>query len=258
MNLFFITSKLLAFVEQPLNWVLALLVFAVVLSVLKRVTASKRVGLAAVTLLCLLGVDAFSESATRNLENLVPASPIAIDSVAGAIVLGGGVQGGPVPVERKQVLLNAAAERITVAVALARRYPSLKVVFSGLSPALTHRGISEADAAAQFFEQQGLAPARIVLEGRSRNTHENALFSAQLPGIDISKPWLLITSAAHMPRSYGVFRKAGWNVAPYPVDFQTGTTISYSGYSLAGGVQRWQVVLHELLGMAMYKATGRM
>ena len=257
MDLFFIASKLLSFLEQPLNWVLSLLLLSGLCALVKRHTAAKRLRALSIILLLLIGVVAIPDVALQRLEDAVPTTSHPIDAFEGVIVLGGVMQSGRMPIERRQVLLGDAAERITEAVALARRYPALKIVFSGFSPEIFPDGISEADAAAQFFEQQGIPGSRLIREGRSRNTHENALYSLQLPGIDAAKRWLLLTSASHMPRAFAIFKKAGWNVEPYPVDFHTGRTINYLHYSLVSGADRWNIVLHELLGIAVYKITGR-
>ena len=69
--------------------------------------------------------------------------------------------------------------------------------------------------------------------------------------------WLLLTSAAHMPRAMAVYRKAGWNVTAYPVDFRAGLQTPWWEYSLSQGTQRWQLALHELVGHGAYRLAGR-
>ena len=59
------------------------------------------------------------------------------------------------------------------------------------------------------------------MERRARNTLENAEFAKALAVPRPGERWLLVTSAFHMPRSVGLFRKAGFNVEPYPVDWRT-------------------------------------
>ena len=60
------------------------------------------------------------------------------------------------------------------------------------------------------------------MERRSRNTQENAEFSKAIAAPKPGERWLLVTSAYHMPRSVGLFRKAGFAVEPYPVDWRVG------------------------------------
>ena len=96
---------------------------------------------------------------------------------------------------------------------------------------------------------------RVVLEGGSRTTRENARQVAALLGERCRQPWLLVTSAWHMPRSVSEFEAVGCQVTPYPVDFRTGNAAPWTEYSLARSVMLWQVALHEWLGLWVYWAT---
>src|SRR5262249_50634996 len=122
---------------------------------------------------------------------------------------------------RHEVALNEAAERMTVVAELARRYPAARILFSGGSAALIFYEGNEAEFAGQLLESFGIAHERIVLEDRSRNTVENAIFSKALANPKPGERWLVVTSAYHMPRAVGVFRKAGFAVEAYPVDWRT-------------------------------------
>jgi uncharacterized SAM-binding protein YcdF (DUF218 family) len=103
----------------------------------------------------------------------------------------------------------------------------------------------------------GVDPQRLLLESASRTTYENAVLSAQLPGVDKTQPWLLLTSAWHMPRSMATFRKAGWNVTPWPADYRAGLETPWTQYSLAQGAEKWRTALHEILGLCVYRLSGR-
>jgi uncharacterized SAM-binding protein YcdF (DUF218 family) len=136
------------------------------------------------------------------------------EKVDGIIVLGGAVRlfwtyriGQPG--------LNEHAERMTEAIALSRRYPDARLIFTGGN---TQR-ISESDVARQFFETQGMDMSRITFEDQSHSTYDNAVLTKKLIEPQPGQTWLLVTSAYHMPRSIGAFRKAGWDVVPYPVDY---------------------------------------
>ena len=58
-----------------------------------------------------------------------------------------------------------------------------------------------------------------MLEDQSRNTRENAIFTRRLVDPKPGERWLLVTSAWHMPRAIGVFRKAGFEIEAFPVDY---------------------------------------
>ena len=78
-----------------------------------------------------------------------------------------------------------------------------------------------------------------------------------MPGIDPQLPWLLLTSAWHMPRAMAVFEKQGWNVTAYPVDFRAGQQTPWLQYHMATGAKKWHTALHELLGLLAYRLSGR-
>jgi uncharacterized SAM-binding protein YcdF (DUF218 family) len=131
------------------------------------------------------------------------------------------------------------------------------VLFTGGEGELFANGISEAERARRFFEGQGIPASKLLFESASRTTYENAVLSRQLPGVDPTQPWLLLTSAFHMPRAMAAFRRAGWHVTAYPVDFRSGLATPWTQYSMDQGVQKWRVALHELLGLLAYRLTGR-
>ncbi len=143
-----------------------------------------------------------------------------------------------------------------IPVALSRQYPHLRLLFSGGQSDIIDRGISVADAAREFYASMGVPPERVLYERAARTTYENAIFSALVPGVDKTQPWLLVTSAWHMPRSMALFRAAGWNVTPYPVDFCARSDTPWTSYSLRRGALRWQLVLHEVGGMVAFAVLG--
>lgn len=71
------------------------------------------------------------------------------------------------------------------------------------------------------------------------------------------KPWLLITSASHIYRSIGIFQKQGIEVIPVPVDYQTGHQLRWRSFDLEEGVQNWNRLNHEVVGLIAYWITGK-
>ena len=115
--------------------------------------------------------------------------------------------------------------------------------------------MTESALARLFYEEQGIDMQRVLLEAGSRNTRENAQLVAKLLGEKCRQPWLLVTSASHMPRSVAEFRSSGCNITPYPVDFRTGEFTPFTEYELAESLHRWQTALHEWLGIIAYSLT---
>lgn len=154
------------------------------------------------------------------LEERFPPPSELPKSITGIIVLGGSEKAG-VTATRGQPSLNEGGERLITFVGLARRYPEAKLIFAGGSGSLTSQEYKSNDTARMLFELLGLNTERVLYDAKARNTYENAVNSFELIGRKPEGNWILITSAFHMPRAVGIFRKVGWRVIPYPVDYQT-------------------------------------
>jgi uncharacterized SAM-binding protein YcdF (DUF218 family) len=151
--------------------------------------------------------------------------------VAGVIALGGTFSGQQSP-----------GARVLAAIQLAKRFPSARIVFSGKEETA---GAAGADAA-QMFMAAGISPERIMIEGRSRSTAENAEFSRALVRPEKGSRWILVTSAFHMPRAVGAFRAAGFSVEAYPVEYILTPSAGDAG-----------IALKEIIALPFYRLTGR-
>ncbi|MGY6646733.1 MAG: YdcF family protein [Salinarimonas sp.] len=257
--MFFIISKIVWFLLAPSN-LLALLVALGLL--LASLTRARRSGLALAGIACaglfLFGMTPLASLAMRTLEARFPVAEPLTGTVHGIVVLGGS-QDPDASIALGQPVLNEAAERLVVGLELARRFPDARVLLSGGSGALAGNDTSEARAGALMLESLGLDPVRILIEERSRNTHENAVFSRDVAQPQEGETWLLVTSAFHMPRSVGVFREAGFEVVPYPVDFRTmGRDGGLPGFAtISDGLRRFDVAMREYVGLVAYRLTGR-
>jgi uncharacterized SAM-binding protein YcdF (DUF218 family) len=255
----FFASKILALITQPLVWVFSLLLLSLLVLPRKPRTGKWLVG-TALGVLVFMAWKPLPEAIIRELESRYSefAPDAKLEGYVGMVVLGGGLESGRAQLAHVQPMLNDAAERMTVTVAALRYNPTLQVLFTGGEGALMGIGQTEAERAKLFFDSLGVPATQVRYESASRNTYENAVLSAQLPGVDPTQRWLLVTSAWHMPRSMATFQKAGWNVTAYPVDFRTGDSSNWLDFSMAGGAAQWQLALHELVGLLAYKLTGRL
>lgn len=251
----FVLSKWMSAITQPMFW-LALWWGVALLLLGRRRRAAVTMLWAGLLALGLLGFQALPDALLRPLENRYPV-PTAqqVDGHVGVIVLGGAMGRPEVFQAHGQVPLGESGERMSVPVGLMRQHPRMELVFSGGEGRLLTTGVSEAELARAFYAQQGLDMARVTLESGSRTTRENAQQVARLLGERCRQPWLLVTSAWHMPRAMAEFAAVGCHVTPYPVDFMTGDTTPLSEYTLAYSLLRWQTALHEWLGMRVYALT---
>jgi uncharacterized SAM-binding protein YcdF (DUF218 family) len=190
------------------------------------------------------------------LEARFPTPVDLSEPVDGIVVLGGSISLG-LSSARGRAELTGAADRLTAFVALARRYPKARLVFTGGSGSLRDQVRREADFVEPLLIELGIAPERLLVERDSRNTRENAVNALRLAKPASGETWLLITSAAHMPRAVGCFRTAGWPVVPYPVDYRTdGGPGRLLHIDFAGGLDLATYGVHEWVGLVSYRLFG--
>jgi uncharacterized SAM-binding protein YcdF (DUF218 family) len=254
--LMFFLSKLLAVLTNPVNLLGLLFAGSLLAAWKQRWPWVKRLLATQVALLLLAGVAPTGHLLTAALENRIPAATLP-EKVDGIIVLGGALDPW-LSARRGQPVLNDAAERLTAFASLARRYPQARLVVSGGNGLLFKDQPPETEATAVLLEALGVERSRLVLEGTSRNTHENVLHSAALVHPVASETWVLVTSAAHMPRALSVFRRQGWAVLPHPVDYRTEPNADL-GINLQPlhGLAQFSDATHEVLGLLSYRLLDR-
>ena len=153
--------------------------------------------------------------------------------------------------------INAGVERLTKAFEIYNNNSKILILFSGFSQDLKPQGWSESDMAKKFFLEQGVKLENLIFENKSRNTFENIIYSKDI--IKTNKgTWGLITSASHMPRSYFGFKRQGLILEPISVDYRTGTSpIFWINFDIKKGLENWNIILHEVVGISYYKITGK-
>ena len=258
--MFFLSKALPAFIN-PVNLLVYALIAGLILS--RRSTRKnwqrrgRRLTTTAIAGILCLGVLPVGSLLTSILENRLPIPQKLPVSVDGIIALGGVVDAYESE-KRGQFQIGSAIERITSLVELAQKYPEAKVVFTGGTGSATLPQYKEADGVKKFLSLFRIKQDRVIYERESRNTFENAKLSKELLKPKPEETWILVTSAFHMPRAMGVFRKQGWNVIPYPVDYETSSDSRLRlRLDLAKGLQEMSKASHEWLGLGVYWLTGR-
>lgn len=258
----FALSKLVQFFAQPLNLILALLVLGFVLSLLGLPRLGWLARALAVLATVLVLMTPLPEALMLRLENRFAAASLdAVDHAAGAIILGGSTDSGIVAAARDTWILNESAERAATIVAFRTRRPDIPIIHSGGTARVFPEGHNEAEIMRRFLDDLGVDPETVRFEDRSRNTYENARFTAEMLDAvepETGPPWLLVTSAWHMPRAIGAFRKAGLNVTPYPVDYWAPEpSWRLDRMNFYDRLRLMTRAMMEYVGLAGYRLTGR-
>lgn len=253
----FVLSKVLWTVTAPGNLLVLLLAAGTILLFSRRwaVLGRRLVATAALGFLLVTATPLSALVALPLEETFAP--PQLPSRVDGVIMLGGAVS-PQVSHDRGQPALNEAAERILAFADLSRRYPQAKHVFSGGSGRLFDQELTEDVPIREALSQAGIDPDGVIYENTSRNTWENAVYSQRLAEPKPGETWVLVTSAMHMPRSVGIFRRIGWTVIPYPVDFRTRKGARpYGRFDLDHQIDLLHDAVREWVGLLAYRVMGR-
>lgn len=256
--LFFVLSKTIGIALLPVNFLTELGIVGLVLLATRFAGLGRKLMAASIVLLALAVFSPIGNLLLYPLEARFPPWDASRGAPDGIIVLGGPIDPDISAAHHTPVVLNAA-DRIFAAAILARRYPNARVVFTGGSANLISVGAKEADYAGELLENLGVARQRLIMERRSRNTYENAEFTKAMVAPKPGERWLLVTSAYHMPRSIGLFRKAGFAVEAYPVDWRVGGPGEVFELVNIGadGLWRTDIGVREWLGLIAYRLAGR-
>ena len=257
MDVFFVLSKIGWFIVQPLNFVALVAGFAALAAWLGKTNAARNLVTAVAALLILPLLTPVDRVLVAPLEGRFQ-MPNRMPARVDGIVLLGGAQRPLLTAYHRQPELNSMAETLRAFLALARRYPAAKLVFSGGSGDIRHPEATEAETVKLFLRQQGFDASKVIYETKSRNTYENALFSKALVEPKQNEVWLMITNARTVPRAMGVFRKLDWEVTPIPCDHLVVPSfdqwISLSTLEVFTNLSQG---MHEWLGLTVYYLSRR-
>jgi uncharacterized SAM-binding protein YcdF (DUF218 family) len=258
LDLFFTVSKAVGGLLVPGNLIVILGVIAAGLAIAQRTRRfGKLLALYTGGAFLVLAIVPVGPLLLSLLERRFPSLEVCIlqreQPIAGIIVLGGGVS--PALVDGRTVDgFNEASDRVWYAASLARQFPDAPVVVSGGQAFDTGAAHTEAEAIASLLQDMGISGERIVLETRSRTTAENAAYTASLAG---AGDWLLVTSAFHMPRAIGVFRKGGLSVIAAPTDWRVPDSATMLRFDAVNNLSALDLAVKEILGLFGYWIAGR-
>jgi len=254
----FYLSKILNFFINPL-YILTLIILVQLVIIFFMESKKLVIFFSKLFLILFLffGYNPLSNFLLSKIEDYIQPSKYPVQQLTGVIVLGGSFNSGLESKERNEVSVNSSAERLTKALEIYKKNPRLLILFSGLSGELKQQGWSESDMAKKFFLEQGVKLDNLIFENQSRNTFESIKYSKDII-INYKGTWGLITSANHMPRSFFTFKKQGLILEPISVDYKTGTSrIFWINFDISSGLTKWNIIFHELTGIAYYKFTNK-
>ncbi len=257
MSLFFWASKILWLLISPGHIIVLLIMIGTICLLFKAYKKATTIFVVSTLMICGITFLPLGEWLSYPLETRFPIIDELPDFTDGVIVLGG-AGNMMTSYQWKHPQVNQSAERFLTFIRLVKHYPEARHLFTGGSGNLLEQDFKGTDVAKALFKNQGLDINKILFESQSRNTHENGINSFDLVQPMPDETWLLITSAFHMPRSVGVFKKIGWQVIPLPVDFNTNPDhLIRLTFNFGGNLQELNRAIHEWTGLIVYYLTGK-
>lgn len=206
--------------------------------------------------LVLLAVAPIGPAMLLVLEERFPRPAALPDKIDGILVLGGAVDPA-VSRTYGETVFNSSVARVLGGIALARRHPEAKLVLVAGEGGFIPVGLAESRATLGFILEEGIPRERILLEERSRSTHENAVYAKEMLQPAAGESWVLVTSAYHMPRAVAAYEGVGWPVIPYPVDYRIDPATGLrADFSLLDGLGAATLAGKEWTGLAGYWLMG--
>jgi uncharacterized SAM-binding protein YcdF (DUF218 family) len=261
--MFFYLAKGVWFLLQPSTLIALLIAYGAILIWTGWARWGRRFVTIGAILLLLAGLSPLGNALILPLEDRFPRANLDDPPSPTGFILLGGAEDRLVGTARHAPTLNEAGERLVEAAILARRFPNAKIAFSGGDAGILYKSGSEAQGAQALLTAMGVAQDRLILEANARDTYENAAFLkdelTKQGELGAGKRWVLITSAYHMPRAMGAFRKAGFDVDPWPVDYRTRgeTDLTRPFDKVSEGLRRVDVASREWVGLLAYWLSGR-
>ena len=245
-------------IASPINLLLFAALIGVLLCYGRRARSGRGLALAAILILVVAATLPLGVLLIAPLEDRFPLPPPDLPPPEGIIVLGGAIddhERGPAGDRIRRGRRTADRGRGSgqaLSAGAGRLY--------GGTASFTGAISTEALQARKLMSQMGIAPERVTIEDKSRNTDENARFTAAIVHPQPSQRWIIVTSAFHMPRSMGIFEKAGFHPIAYPVAFRTRGHWPDDlrlTFEPTRNLRIFEIAMHEWIGLAAYWLSGR-
>jgi uncharacterized SAM-binding protein YcdF (DUF218 family) len=255
--MFFPVSKVFWLIAEPVTVLVLVAGVGVALAFTRWARTGRRLSALATLGLLVVLFTPVGVALLRPLENRFPPPPTDLPAPTGIIVLGGGLEEAKSEA-RGQTILSEDGIRLIAALQLARRYPTARLIFTGGAGNFLEQEPAEAIGVRKFWLDLGGPADRMTFEAKSRNTWENALFTRDLVKPQPDETWLLVTSAWHMPRAMGIFRRLGFQVTAYPVAYRTyGDDRDWLPVSASDRISTLDLAIREWIGLLAYRLTHK-
>ena len=251
----FLLGKLFLLLLKPLTWIIILFLISILSKNPKR---KKRYLITAFLLLIFFSNPFFFRLVAEAYEKK-PVTLTTNDRYQAGIVLGGFVSYN---VKTGEAYFNPASDRFIETALLYKKGNIGKIIVAAGNGYVVKHNFQEASFIKDRLVEMGIPAENIVMDGLSRNTYENAVNSKRIcDSLHLSGPFVLISSAMHLPRAENLFIKQRLTIRSYPCDFITKNLANnfWEDYLLPSSLtmNNWDIFIKELCGLLIYSIIGK-
>jgi len=161
--------------------------------------------------------------------------------------------------ETNSLSFGEATDRLTEGLIQYRKGRIKTIIISGGSGSLVDDTRESVLAKAFLIENCGVPDSAVLIDTVSRNTYENAVETKKIMNSAGLKSAIMITSAWHMRRAEGCFKKVGLDIDIHPIDgMYNEQEFSISDLIIPNtrNIVKWENLMHEIAGILIYKLQG--
>ncbi len=219
---------------------------------------AKKLRIVSIIILYLCSNSFIVDECFRVYEMTTPDYDLMNTHYDGAIVLGGI---GAIDLRLQKISFNCSGDRLFQILPYYYKKRINKIIFTGGSGSIEFANSFEGIYVKKYLQSIHIPDSALVIESKSKNTYENAIFTKKLmDSLKMKGSYLLVTSAYHMPRSMAVFKKAGFtNLTPYITNKVSGKrrfTFDHLFIPNVDALFSLNFLIHEWIGFAIYKLKG--
>lgn len=251
--MFFILSKVLVFLLSPFYWIILLFIW---MRLAKSKSLKKKIF---IVTLCIF---VFFSNAFVYRTIVSYWQPVKVNLQPNRTYTAGILLGGMSDYNKKgQGFFGDNADRFIQTANLYHQGIIQKIIVSGGTAAILQNEPAEALFLRKEFLANNIPDSNIIVESRSRNTYENAVYSkVLLDSMHTQPPYILITSSLHMKRSVAVFSKSRLPIIPFPCDYKViEKDFDWDDFLIPKifVLYNWPYFIKEVVGLYVYKLTGK-
>lgn len=254
MSVFFIISKIVNTLLNPLVWIIILFILGLFL---KNKTKAKKFLFASFFAFIFFSNNFIVDMFIRWWEIPPVKTEMLKPNYDVALVLGGGMVNIDRDIDR--ITFRHNTDRIMQAIDLYHSRRVKTILISGGAGHLIFRDVIESELLKEFFSRNGVPDSVLITENKSDNTYQNACNSKEILATLNNPSVLLVTSSLHMRRSVAIFKKQGITFDIYPTNPIVGEwrfDVMYLIIPSSDAFKRWDMLIHEVWGYVVYKIMG--